>query len=192
MRPARFARPPRSRGAGFSLAEVAVTIAIVAITVLACYQGLDGSMLTAAQTRNMKVARELAQLTLGQVESGLYWEEIESGIGGSYAEEGYPSFYYEIALGDDQFIDVDTSQQRFDSWAYQTELREQRLLDEGATDEEIDEQEQSFEEVRVRVTFDSVLDFSNEVILERWIPWEQVYGPDEERDSSGEEVASDV
>lgn len=183
-----------SRG-GFTLAEVAVTIAIVAITVLACYQGLDGSMLTAAHTRNMKLARDLGLVTLGQIEAGLYWEEIdEDGMEGSYAEEGYPQFFYEVALGDTTFIDVEQEpNQRFDNWAYLEEVRRERELQEE--DEDLDSVEavrEELEEVRVRVTFPSMREFSNQVVLEQWIPWEQVYGPDLDREmSDGTEEPSD-
>ena len=51
--------------AGFTLAEVAVTLVIVAIGPTLVLQGLNTSKMSAAQTHNRKVARELALLTLG-------------------------------------------------------------------------------------------------------------------------------
>ena len=37
-----------------------------------------------------------------------------------------------------------------------------------------------YEKVRIRVEFPKLAEYENEIVLERWIPWEQVYGPDEE------------
>ena len=83
----------RRRG-GFTLAEVAVTIAIVGIALTLAMQTLNGATLRAAHTRNMKTARELGLYTLGQIEAGLYWEDIEAGLGASYSELDFPDFYY--------------------------------------------------------------------------------------------------
>ena len=57
---------------GFTLAEIAVTIVIVGIGLVLVLQGLNHSKMTAAHTRNMKLARELGHLTMGQVEAGIY------------------------------------------------------------------------------------------------------------------------
>ena len=78
--------------AGFTLAEVAVTLVIVAIGLTLVLQGLNTSKMSAAQTHNRKVARELALLTLGEIEAGLYWEDLNSSsdiLAGTYAEAGY-------------------------------------------------------------------------------------------------------
>ena len=77
------------RAAGFTLAEVAVTLVIVAITLTLVLQALTNAKLTAANTRNIKLARDLGLLTLGQVEAGLLQDEIRDFYSGSYAEEGY-------------------------------------------------------------------------------------------------------
>lgn len=163
--------------AGFTLAEVVVTIAVVAIALTLAFQSLNVSKLTAAHTRNSKLARELALYTLGQIEAGLLWEEIETGRTGVY--EDYPFYSYELALGDETFIEVDPDEGPFDSWAYREEQR--RLADDY--DEEAEEEEaQPYEEVRVKVTYPEIRDFPHEVILERWIPWVQVYGEEDEID----------
>ena len=38
----------------------------------------------------------------------------------------------------------------------------------------------AYEKVKVQVVFPPLAEFKNELILERWVPWEQVYGPSEE------------
>ena len=63
--------------AGFTLAEVAVTLVIVAIGLLFVLQGLSTSKFTAAQTHNRKLARELALVTLGEIQAGLYRDDLD-------------------------------------------------------------------------------------------------------------------
>lgn len=176
-----IARKPREgaeyAGAGFTLAEVVVTIAVVAIALTLAFQSLNVSKLIAAHTRNSKLARELALYTLGQIEAGLFWEDIETGRTGIY--EDYPNYSYELALGDETFIEVDPNEGPFDTWAYREEQR--RLADDYDADAE-EEQIQPYEEVRVKVTYPAMREFPNEVILERWVRWVQVYGEEEEVD----------
>lgn len=175
----------RSASRGMTLIEVSVTIAIVALVIVACLQGLERSVLTAAHTRNTRLSRELGLLTLGQIESGLYWDDIDSGFGGDYSEEGYPAFRYEVALGDDTLPDTDSGEGGFDSWAYREEVRQRELeLDDDYDPDDELEQEQPFEKVRVRVTFPSLTELKTEVTVEKWIRWEQVYGPNADGDGS--------
>ena len=173
MKPLR-ASTGRARSGGFTLAEVAVTLLIVGLVLVLMLEGLNLAKLTAAHTRNSRLARELGLLTLGQIEAGLFWEDHDSGRGGTYAEEGYPDFLYEIALGEDTFLEPE-GDEPFDNWAYERELALERY-------EEDDEEqvEQPYEKVRVKVTFPPLREFSSDVVLERWIPWAQVYGEDEE------------
>ena len=169
-------------GPGFTLAEVVVTIAIVAIALTLAFQSLNVSKLMAAHTRNSKLARELALYTLGQIEAGLFWEDIETGRSGIY--EDYPNFSYELALGDETFLEIDPDEGPFDTWAYREEQR--RLADDYDADAE-EEQIQPYEEVRVKVTYPAMREFPNEVILERWVRWVQVYGEEEEVEMDGDE-----
>ncbi|HVS19734.1 MAG TPA: prepilin-type N-terminal cleavage/methylation domain-containing protein [Planctomycetota bacterium] len=77
---------PRRR-VGFTLAEVAVTIAVVGLALVWMLQALNAAKLTAAQTRNLKLSRELALQTLGQLESGLFEDDlVDDRIDGTYAE----------------------------------------------------------------------------------------------------------
>jgi prepilin-type N-terminal cleavage/methylation domain-containing protein len=164
----------RRNGRGFTLAEVAVTIVIVGIGLILVLQGLNTAKITAAQTRNVKLARELALLTLGQVESGLFQDDIENGLTGSYADQGYPEFGYEVAVGDQTFVERDPNAAH-DSWA-----KTQEELDEA---EESDVQE-PFEKVKVKISFPKFAEYENEKVFERWIPWEQVYGSEETNSKS--------
>ena len=97
----RFSRGGQAPRGGFTLAEVAVTLLIVSFALVLILQGLNVAKFSAAQTHNRKVARELALLTLGRVQSGLYWEDLDGEPGeipGSYAEEGYEDWRFTIDL----------------------------------------------------------------------------------------------
>lgn len=177
----RRARPPRrARVAcrfrctrGFTLAEVAVTIVIVGIGLLMVLQGLNTAKITAAHTRNYKLSRDLALLTLGQIESGEFQKDIQNGLVGTYAEQGYPDFMYEVIVGDATFREQNENG-TFDSWAPTEAEKEQQDKDK---EEEVEE---PFEKVKIRITYPKLAEFSNELILERWMPWTQVYGEKED------------
>jgi prepilin-type N-terminal cleavage/methylation domain-containing protein len=169
------------RRSAFTLVEVAITIVIVGIGLLLVMQGLNVAKITAAHTRNYKLARELALLTIGQIEAGEFQKDIENGLNGSYAEQGYPEFGYEVIVGDASFRErSDTG--AFDSWA-----PTQQELDQKKKDEE-DHKEEPFEKVKIRVTFPKFAQYSNELVFEKWIPWKQVYG--EKDDSTATAAAS--
>ena len=175
---------PRRRKRGFTLVEVAVTIVILGIGLTMVMQGLNTAKLRAAQTRNFKLARDLALLTLGELESGLYREDLQDRFSGSYAEEGYPDFVFEVAMGDEQLRDTprrDTSGPP-GLWGERRAEWEDRQYGDDADEEEIAE---PFEKIRIRVTFPALAEFSNELVLERWMPWEQVHGPPEDDEQSG-------
>ncbi len=161
---------------GFTLAEVAVTIVIVGVALVALLQGINTAKMTAAHTRNLKLSSELARLTLGRVASGLFRDDLDVGVflDGTYADEGYPEFIWELVLGDEEFPDHEDDEEveyrdRYDSFSWNDD-----------EDEEDDEVEEPYETVKVRVIFPAMREFSNELVLERWIPWKQVYGEDEE------------
>ena len=159
--------------AAFTLVEVAVAILIVGIALTLVLQSLNISKLRAKQTQNLKLARELGTLTMGRVSVGMYREEIDSYQTGSYSEEGYSDFLYEIALGEIAFPQDDQNEdgRRFDNWYTDDRLEEE---------EEEEDAAEPYEKVRIRVSFPRLIDYSNQLELERWIPWDQVYGEEEE------------
>lgn len=180
-------RPLFPRSGGFTLIEVAVTLVIVGLALTMCMQSLFTAKVSAVQTTHVKLARELGQQTLGQIESGLFREEIHTGYSGSYAEEGHPDFTFEVVLGDDTFLDDDREDAYRDRGAFhdtfaarrEREYEAQRASDE---DEEEEETEQPFEKVRVRVMFPKAGEYTPYLDQERWMPWTQVYGEEEEEE----------
>lgn len=176
---ARHSRAPRN-GGGFTLAEVAVTIVIVGITLVLVLQGLNKAKLSAAQTRNLKLARELALATVGRIESGLYWEEVDDErIEGTYAEEGYPDFAYEVVIGDANFRPSETDAAAFDNWRQREEDKENKKKDDDK-----EQAEEPYEKLQIKVTFPKIQDWKNELVLEKWLPWKQVH-PSEEEEKNG-------
>lgn len=179
-----------TRRAGFTLAEVAVTLLIVSIGLVLVLQGLTRAKLSAAESHYRKVARELGLLTLGQVEAGLFWEDLDGGgdvLTGSYAEEGYEEFHYELVLGDEEFRDEEGDARDggyHDTWRYARE-REERARD----DDEDEETAQPFEKVRIKVGYPQLGERPGSVVLERWMAWDSVYGEEEGEDAApaGEE-----
>ncbi len=174
----------RARESGFTLAEVAVTIVIVGTMLIYLLQGLNGTKLLAAHTRNTKLARELALVKLGQIGSGIFQEDIDRGLNGSFADEGYPDFTFEVVVGDEAFRDKqNTTSTRFDSW--NPPDRDTTQQDSTKSKDEEDKVEEPFEKVKIRLTFPKIQEFSNELILEQWFPWEQVYGKKEDQKKAG-------
>ncbi|MFT5286969.1 MAG: prepilin-type N-terminal cleavage/methylation domain-containing protein [Planctomycetota bacterium] len=168
-----FRKPtqPRTRS-GFTLAEVAVTLVVVGVSLVSIVQVLNVAKLEAADTRNQKLANELGRLSLGRVAAGLFQEEFSSNdfIEGTYAEEGYREFSWELLLGDEVFGEPGEETDRFDSWGDSYD-------DEEDEDEDTDE---PYQKVKVRVLSPAIRDYKNDVTLEQWIPWIQVYGEEEE------------
>lgn len=173
--------------AGFTLAEAAVTIAIVAIVLVAVMQGLKGAEMAALHTKLQKTAYELGTGLLGEVRVGLYREELETGMSGDFSDQEEPMFRWEISLGEDVFSDSDDDEDRpFDNFQDRRE-REEELEDERDsefTDEDEEEVEEPFEKVKIRVTYPPVQEYPTEMILEAWVPWEEVYGVDEEEEAA--------
>jgi prepilin-type N-terminal cleavage/methylation domain-containing protein len=172
-------RTRRHQG-GFTLAEVAVTIALVGLALVYMLQALNTAKVTAAYTRNIKLSKELALLTLGRIESGLYEEDLDDEhFEGTYAEEGYPDFFFEAVIGETNLRDRERGEDYsfFDNWRYESEDR----------DDDDEEAEQPYEKVQVRVTFPPIRELKNELVLERWLPWRQVHPPEE-----GEEEPDEI
>jgi len=181
VRPARCA----TARAAFTLVEVAVSLVIIGVTLTLCLQGLQIAKQQAAHTRNLKLARELGVMTLGQIESGLYAEELQSGYSETYAQEGYDEFQFEILLGDDEFEDEEHGEDRGDYHDAFEDRRRRREEEASANDD--DEIAEPYERVKLRVYFPKVHNYRNYLDLESWMVWEQVYGPDEDDEGSQED-----
>ena len=175
---------PDTATGGFTLAEVAVTIALVGLALVYMMQSLSTSKITAAYTRNLKLSKELALLTLGRIESGVYEEEIENDrLEGTYAEEGYPDFYFEVVIGEQNFLIEHEEGQFFDNWRYERESYD---------DDDDDETEQPYEKVRVKVTSPQIRELKNDLLLERWLPWKQLHPPEDDDDSGDSGDTTDI
>lgn len=177
MRSLRLHRPQGSE-LGFTLAEVAVTIAVVGIAMVLMLEGLSSAKVSAAHTRNMKLSKDLGLLTLGRIESGLYEEELDDErIEGSYADDGYPDFSFQAVIGDEnlpeRYEDDRDEGQFFDNWGWEREQSEY--------DQDQDEVEQPYEKIQIRVLSPKIGELSNEFVLERWVAWDQLH-PSEESD----------
>ena len=177
-----FHRVLHRRSEGFTLVEAAITLAIVALVLVTVLQGMEGAKLSAHHTRQRKTAYELGVGLLGEVTVGLWREELESGMTGNFAELDEPNFYWELALGEDVLAenDQDDTDRPFDNFAARRDWEEDNRSDDDDEFEDGEEPVEPFEKIRLRVTFPKLRDFSNELVLERWVPWEEVYGPTEE------------
>lgn len=153
-----------------------MAIVIVGMGLIWILEGLNLAKLTAAHTCNYKRARDLALVTLGQVESGQFQEDISRGLVGNYAEEGFPEFSYEVIVGDETFREKNADGS-FDSWELRGKAKEE--ADKKKKEGE-DAPEEPFEKVKIKITFPKIREFPSELVLERWMPWKQVYGEDEE------------
>jgi prepilin-type N-terminal cleavage/methylation domain-containing protein len=181
---------------GFTLAEVAVTIVIVGIGMLLVLQGLNTAKMSALQTKNLKLSRELALLTLGQISAGLFQEDIQNGLHGTYAEEGFPDFTYDVAVGD-VALPVSagsrgSTDNSFDSWNRPIDTRttttdqqqqQQQEQDDKSKKDPKDVSDQPYEKVKIKVGFPVIRiekdELKHELVFEEWIPWKQVYGSNE-------------
>lgn len=185
-----------TRRSGFTLAEVMVTIMIVGIGLTMVVQALSVAKFKALQTYNVKAARDLGMLTLGRIRAGMYQEELDTRLTGSYAEEGFEYFDFEVRLGDEQFDesnDDDTESPFHDTWRAREEREEEAERESGEDDsnEDPEEMDEDYEKVRIKVNFPKVGEYTNYVVLEEWIPWDQVYGLSEEEQAAAEAEAEE-
>lgn len=169
-----------------------MTLVIVGIGLVLVLQGLNTSKMEVAHTNHRKTARQLALIALGQVESGLFWEEGDvDHLEGNFEEEDYPFFSWEIVLGDDNFSEAEDPSLDFDSYRHRDELEDEQRREDNEDDDDEEKAEEPFEKVRCRVTFPALGEWDNYLELERWVPWEQVYGEqDEDEDESSSESGS--
>lgn len=164
-----------------------MTIALVGIVLAWLLQSLSASKLTAAHARDLKLARELALLTLGQIESGLYEDDLDSErIEGNYSEEGHPTFLFEAVIGEQNFKPSDDDARAFDNWREEQARRERELRE---VDEE-EETEQPYEKIQIKVIYTKIQELPNEYVLEKWVPWDVLHPPEEEETDANAATAS--
>ena len=182
---ARSLRCPGKARRGFTLAEAAITIAIVGMTITYTLQALTSAQTTAAHTHELKLAREMALRTLGEISTGQYQAEMNDVITGNYPEDVAPYMSYQIAFGDATLprhgdFDEERDPNQIDNWANRREWEQDRGMED---DEEGTEQE--YETVRIRVIFPKHSEnLDDSIEFEAWIPWEQVYGVPEEEEGA--------
>ncbi len=173
---------------GFTLVEAALAIALVGMALTATLHILQASKLSAAHTRDQKTARVLALKTLGEIESGLRWDELEEGafLSGTYAEDDYPGFEWELAIGDQSFSEQEEYDPNapFDNWEWKRDREAEEESSYTGDDSEENENHEPYEKVRIRVTYPKYGDMNHELTLERWMPWDQVYRPEESEDDA--------
>ncbi|HRV81317.1 MAG: hypothetical protein H6830_05115 [Planctomycetes bacterium] len=166
---------PHPTRSGFTLAEAAITIALVGLTITYTLQALTSAQTTAAHTHEVKLAREMALRTLGEIATGQYQAESTEVIVGTYPEDIAPYMSYQIAFGDASLPDhgqrEDRDVERIDNWANRRQWEQNNQTSDEETVEE------DYETVHIRVIFPKHSEELNDSIeLEAWIPWEQVHG----------------
>jgi type II secretory pathway pseudopilin PulG len=168
-------------GSGFTLAEAAITIALVGLTITYTLRALTAAQTTAAHTHEVKLAREMALRTLGEVATGQFLVDGNEVLTGTYDEEVAPYMAYSVAFGDavlpTRSQDKNSYDKPFDNWRARDDYRQ-----ETDSQEELDGDHEPFEKIVIRVSFPKHSDLPDFIELESWIPWEQVYGPDDELD----------
>lgn len=89
--------PPRA-AAGFTLVEVLVAVAILALVVTFFLTLRTTALIDATETRNLRVAREVAEQMLSELMAGARETAPDSGI--IVPLEKYPGFSYQFLLGE--------------------------------------------------------------------------------------------
>jgi len=173
-----------------------VTLMIVSLAIVTILQGLTQVKHNAAETHYRKLAMELGNLTLGRLESGLYREDLSASgsrgdvLTGTYAEEGQELITYELVLGEQQFSEESRPDDERGGYHDTWEDARQREEEADADDENEEEVAEPFEKARIRVTFPKLSESDNFLVIERWIPWELVYGS-EDGESGGTEESGE-
>ncbi|HKB14410.1 MAG TPA: hypothetical protein VKF62_00010, partial [Planctomycetota bacterium] len=85
---------------GFTLAEVLLAVAILAFGLVSVMVARGRAVETAFVARNLKVARQLAEGLLAEIQSGLH-EDLLDGASGDFTEANYPAFEWRVFVGDE-------------------------------------------------------------------------------------------
>jgi prepilin-type N-terminal cleavage/methylation domain-containing protein len=174
QRPSRGAAPQ----AGFTLIEVVVAMAILAMVILTFLGTRTDAMVDATEARNWRIAKELAEQLLSELEAGARENRPELG---RQPIDGYEDFEYEIVVGETAIARFESSAMdsapgggdRSDRLSWQRERDELRMAQQNGLslsdyrDQQLEEEidldkenripnEDDFEEVLVVVHFPEV------------------------------------
>lgn len=168
-------RSHTGRPDGFTLVEVLVSIAILALVLTTFLALRTNAIVDAANARDWRIAREIAERRLSELAAGA--REFPPERGDVRQDEDYPDFEWQILVGESQISEYEselqtqqesymsTSEEQVDRSSWQRE-REQlrRARTQGLTmseyesqlntdDEELDPSPDEFQDVAVIVTF---------------------------------------
>ena len=177
-----------SNAGGFTLAEAAVTIAIVALMLIYVLQGLEGAKMAAflhqATQDRLRARRRFAP---GEIKAGLYREELESGDTGDFSDKDEPTFSWEVALGEDALEETDDVERPYDNLAERRSWEQDQEDRSDSDNEDEEEAEVTLREDQGSASYSPPLgDRPNELVIEEWVAWVEIYGEDEDEELSGE------
>ena len=96
-----------SRQSGFTLIEVLVAMAILAVVVLQFLATRTAALVDAADARNWRIAREIAETQLSQLRAGAHEIPPENRLIQEVGED-YPGFRYQILIGESAISEAET------------------------------------------------------------------------------------
>jgi prepilin-type N-terminal cleavage/methylation domain-containing protein len=149
----------RNEQAGFTLIEVMIAVAVLALVATLFLTLRTTALVDATETRNVRVARELAEQMLSELMAGARETAPESGI--ILPLEKYPGFSYQFLIGEKAISEWESNQaneasfeeqneegfRRHEQLAWVRERDEQRLArQKGLSVTELREQELEREE----------------------------------------------
>ncbi len=170
---------PGTTEQGFTLIEAMVAMAILALVITHFLGTRTAALIDAAEARNWRIAREIAEQYLSELEAGAREVRPQSGV--PIDVEDYPGFSYRIVIGEAAIADAEgeiadsadaaapegmTPSDRL-AWQHERDML-RRAQASGVTmmdyedqqrDKELEEQipsEDDFEEVAIFVTFPNV------------------------------------
>jgi len=112
---------------------------------------------------------------------------VNGNVVGNYGEQGYEEWLWEVVFGDETFSDEleENGSIMFDTFRDRERRQEEARDKADRNDKDKEEEEETtepYEKVRIRVSFPKLGEFPNTLTLERWMPWEDVYGPEAAED----------
>lgn len=94
------------RQSGFTLLEALVAMALLAFVVFTLLGTRTAALIDATEARNWRVARDIAEHYLTEIEAGA--RELPPNSGETLTVEGYPGFRYQILIGEGAIGDAES------------------------------------------------------------------------------------